>query len=57
MSIPIERIAKMIKRLYGYLQRFKSEGLKLDIFYVMSKIIYGDVSEVHQRHLKEVILP
>ena len=57
IQIPIKRITKIIKRLYGYLQRFESEGLKLDVFYVMSKIIYNDVSEAHQRRLKELIKP
>ena len=57
IQIPIERVTKMIKRLYGYLKRFESEGMKLDIFYVMSRIIYNDVSEAHRRRLKEIIKP
>ena len=57
IQIPIKRVTKMIKRLYGYLKRFESEGMKLDIFYVMSRIIYNDVSEAHRRRLKEIIKP
>ena len=53
-KIPSEYTRSIINRLYTYLDRFqKLDGLVIDIFFVMSKIIYND--ESHQDILRKVI--
>ena len=53
-KIPSEYTRQIIDRLYSYLKRFRDlDRLTLDIFFVMSKIIYND--ESHQDILRKVV--
>ena len=39
----------MIKRLYGYLMRFRDQDrLKIDVVYVMANIVFGDTDVGYQ---------
>lgn len=51
-----ENVREIIKRLYGYLNRFKEiDRLEIDVFYVMSNIIYGNTFKSNQKYLRELI--
>ena len=56
-EIPLEKIEKLVKRLYGYLRRFQDDGMKIDIFYVMARIIFGNDTKPFKKRIEELINP